>query len=544
MRKRPPSNSPRRGEYSFLPCTLGRLGGGIALWVSALAALAALLTLAALLLIRFGLYTPTNPDALTRTLQISGAVFVLGLAVYAIILPDKVRQLLTGRQVRYGSNLAVLTLAFLGILISLNYLAYKNPQQWDLTANQSRTLAPETLDVLAALPDKVEATAFFTAYTDMSAAEALLLDFKANGNFDYQFVDPDLNPVAAREAGITGDGKILLTMGDLQEIVPYASEQELLRGLLRLLNPGERTIYFLTGHGEYELDAASERSASRVLETLSEKNYNVLPLNLLAENAIPDDALTLVVFGASEPFTENEIALLDKYLTSGGSLLILAEPTPISGLAAEDDTLAAYLAERWRVLLDDNLMIDPSTTPPSNAVSYSYAAHPITEKMNNLVVYFPFARGLSITADESLVQTELVLTIERAWGETDFSALEAEGNPVAFDIGEDTPGPLVMAVAVEDEANDARVVIFGNALFASDEAFDAYGNGDLFINAVDWVAEQENLISLTPRPPVERIFSAPNDFQLIIILISSICLLPGMMIVGGFLAWRNRKRLG
>ena len=518
----------------------------LAPFASVLALLTALVASLLMGLARFGLYTPSSPDALTRALQVSGAVFVLGLAIYAIILPDKVREILIGRQVRYGSNLAVLTLAFLGILISLNYLAYKNPQKWDITTDKSRTLADETIEVLTALPEKVEATAFFTAYTDMSAAEELLLDFKSssNGNFDYQFVDPDLNPVVAREAGITGDGKILLTMGDRQEIVPFASEQELLRGLLRLLNPGERTLYFLTGHGEYELNTASERSASRVLETLSEKNYTVLPLNLLAENAIPNDALTIIIFGATEPLTDNEIALLDDFLANGGSLVVLTDPTPISDLADKDDSLTAYLAEKWGVLFEDNLIIDPSVNPPSNAVSYSYAAHPITEKLNNLAVYMPFARSLSITEDSAFVHTELAITIERSWGETDFSALDADGDPVEFEIGEDKPGPLAMAVSVEDVERGARLVVFGNATFAGDETFDAYGNGDLFVNAVDWAAEQESLISLTPRQQVERTFIPPSQGQLVVILISSICLLPGMMIVGGFVAWRNRKRLG
>ena len=445
---------------------------------------------------------------------------------------------------RQGENLLMLTLAFLGVLVAVNYLAYRNPHKWDLTANQSRTLAPETLDVLAALPEKVEAIAFFTAYTDMSAAESLLLDFKANGNFDYQFVDPDLNPVAAREAGITGDGKVLLTMGDLQEIVPVASEQEMLRGLLRLLNPGERTVYFLTGHGEYDLDATSERSASRVLETLSEKNYTVLPLSLLAENAIPNDALTLVVFGATEPFAANEIALLDTYLSNGGSLVVLADATPISGLDVDDDALSAYLNTRWGVLPDDNFIVDPSVTPSTNAVSYQYAVHPITAKLNNLTVLMPFARSLSITENENLIQTEIVTSIERAWGETDFSALNVDGASPEFEIGADKPGPLVMAASVEDTESGVRLVVFGNALFASDENFDAYGNGDLLVNAIDWAAENENLISLTPREYVERTFIPPSNAQLVVILVGSIILLPGMMVVGGFVAWRNRKRLG
>jgi len=493
-----------------------------------------------------GLYTPADPDALTLALQISAAVFVLGLAIYGILQPDKTRQILTGKRVRYGSNLLILTLAFLGILITINYLVYKNPQSWDLTAEQSHTLAPETLGTLEALPAKVEAIAFFSAYTPMDSAESLLRDFKTNsdGKFDYQFVDPDLNPVAAQEAGITGDGKILLKMDERQEIVPVASEQELLRGMLRLINPDERAVYFIKGHGEYDSEIQGERGATRVLSTLYGKNYTVQPLNLRAENAIPDDALALIVMGATDPFTDNEITLLDDYLTESGGLIVLADPTAISELGAKDDSLAAYLAEDWGISLDDNIIVDPSSSPPSDAVAYSYAAHPITQKMNNVIAYFPFARSIQLVEREEITQTALVTTIDRAWGETDFSALDADGAPVAFDEEADLPGPLTIAASAEDASTQGRVVVFGNAYFASNDAFDAYGNGDLLINAIDWAAEQEELLNLTPKPEVDRIFLAPNDLQLITILLGAVCLLPGMMVVGGFVAWRNRKKRG
>ncbi|MBT3713567.1 MAG: GldG family protein, partial [Anaerolineae bacterium] len=261
--------------------------------------------------------------------------------------------------------------------------------------------------ILAALPEKVEAIAFFSAYTPMDAADQLLLDFKANSNgkFDYQFVDPDLNPVEVREAGITGDGKILLQMREKQEIIPVASEQELLRGMLRLINPDERAVYFLTGHGEYDSEIQGERAVTRAIETLYGKNYIVQPLNLLAENAIPDDALTIVIVGATNPLSADEIALFDSYLADGGGLVALVDPTPLSELGNEEDTLVAYLAESWGVLLDDNLIVDPSSNPPSDAVAYSYAEHPITQKMNNVAAYFPFARSMQFVENKNLTQT-------------------------------------------------------------------------------------------------------------------------------------------
>lgn len=469
-------------------------------------------------------------------------VYFLSLIALGLFLGTA--SLLRWRRGHWERRFSSVALAFFGVLFVLNFYAYKNPHKWDLTANQSRTLASETLETLAALPEKVDALAFFSKNADMAAAEELLLNFKANGNFDYQFVDPTLNPVVAREAGITGDGKILLRMGGAQEIVPVASEQELLRGLLRLLNPAERTLYFLTGHGEYEMLAAPTRSASRLLDTLSEKNYSVKPLNLLTENAIPNDALALVILGATEPLTANEIALLDAYLATGGNLVVLADSPAISGLAGEDDTLSTYLSEHWGVSLDGNYVYTPAVSPPTNAIADTYAAHPITEKLNNLVVIMPFAQSISITPDKTLVYTELVTTAEKVWGETNFSSFNVDGAPVAFDIGEDKPGPLVVAASVEDFASGARLVVFGDALFASDTNFDAYGNGDLIINAIDWAAENEGLISLTPRHDVERSFIPLNNGQLGVVLFGSIVLLPGMMVLGGVIAWRNRRKLG
>lgn len=74
-------------------------------------------------------------------LQISLACIIVGLAIFAVLDPEKVRTALTGRQARYGSNALVMTLAFFGIVVVANFLAYKNPYRWDLTENKQNTLA-------------------------------------------------------------------------------------------------------------------------------------------------------------------------------------------------------------------------------------------------------------------------------------------------------------------------------------------------------------------------------------------------------------------
>ena len=105
-------------------------------------------------------------------------------------------------------------------------------------------------------------------------------------------------------------------------------------------------------------------------------------------------------------------------------------------------------------------------------------------------------------------------------------------------------GPLVLAVAGENSTTGGRVVVFGTSSLAVDQMFDILGNGDMFVNSVDWTAEQEDLASITPRTTTERIFNAPSQIHWILILLSSIFVIPGLVLVAGISTWLARRRQG
>src|SRR5688572_1436049 len=231
----------------------------VGLVVALIACIATGLLGAAKGMIALQMFPDQNTETLDLAFNISWPLILVGLAAYALMAPDTIRRFLTGRQARYGSNSLIQTLAFIGIILAVNVLAYQNPNfldsPWDLTEDKSNTLANETLQALATLPENVTATAFYSANLDPTSADDLLSKFKTNskGKFDYTFVDPDQDPLTARAAGITGDGKILLTMGDKKEVASFASETELTGTLIRLISPGTRAVYFLQGHGEPSL---------------------------------------------------------------------------------------------------------------------------------------------------------------------------------------------------------------------------------------------------------------------------------------------------
>jgi ABC-type uncharacterized transport system involved in gliding motility auxiliary subunit len=474
-------------------------------------------------------------------------VFIVGFAVYALLDPDRVRKLLSGRQARYGSNSLILTIAFIGILVVLNLLANQYPQRWDVTEDKQNTLAPETIQALENLPQPVQATAFYSTRLNTQTAADLLEDFAASsdGKFEYQFIDPDSNPVLVNQLGITGDGKILLQMGEQQEIVTFASESELTGGLIRLLNPEQPMIYFLTGEGEHDIEGGGEGAYSRARQVLESKNYVVNTLNLQAENAIPQDARAIIVAGPLVPLSENSVELLREYLENGGSLMVLANPVPLTEFEDQKDLLAEYLASEWGIALNNDIVVDTNApSSPFFAVGAQYAAHPITEKMQGVAAIFPYSRSLTVGAENiAITPTTLVLTIDQSWGETDFSALEG-GQALEYNPESDAFGPMTLAASAENSANGSRVVVFGNSSFAQDENFDFYGNGDMFVNSVDWVAEQEALINLTSNPPQERTFNPPGSFQFILTIVSVVCLIPLGIIVAGAYAWVLRRKRG
>ena len=493
------------------------------------------------------MFTLENTDGLNLALQISIGVLVLGIAAYAIMAPDSIRRFFTGRQARYGSNSLILSLAVLGIIFVVNYIVFNNPKSWDLTKDQSNTLSEETLQILATLPEKVTATAFYSASLDSSTADELLLKFKSNSNgkFDYAFVDPDANPVAAREAGITGDGKVMLQMGETKEIASFVSEEELARTMIRLISPEPRAVYFLQGHGEPNIEAGGELSYSIAKSTLETKNYTVGTINLLTDKTIPEDALTIIIAGPTKPLSSREVDLLKTYVDGGGSLIVMEDPRFFTEFGDAADPLAEYLVTDWGISLNEDLIIDFSgvTQNALDAASLQYNSHPITQNLNQqYIVILPQARSISLAAAaEDVVTTPLISTSENSWGET--SELVANENP-EFDEATDLPGPLTMAAAGENSTTKGRVVVVGNSVFASDTIFDAYGNGNLFINSVDWAAEQEDLLSIPVRETTQRTFLPPTQGRFLLLTIMVVLVVPGMVVFAGVYSWYTRRKRG
>jgi ABC-type uncharacterized transport system involved in gliding motility auxiliary subunit len=81
----------------------------------------------------------------------------------------------------------------------------------------------------------------------------------------------------------------------------------------------------------------------------------------------------------------------------------------------------------------------------------------------------------------------------------------------------------------------------GNSDFAANPYFEAQGNGNLFMNMVSWLAQEEDLISIRPKAPEDRkIMMSESQQRMLQILV--MFLLPGSVLVAGIIVWTRRRR--
>jgi ABC-type uncharacterized transport system involved in gliding motility auxiliary subunit len=481
------------------------------------------------------------------TFQVTLGLFVLGIAGGILLDPGRVRRLLSGRQARYGSNALLVSLAVLGIIGVVNYLIYQNPKSWDLTEDQQYSLAPETVKILDELDQPVQLKGFYTP--SLSGARdnirPLLEQYQVNsgGKLTFEFIDPDKNPAAVRQYGVTKDASIVVVMGDQTTVVQPVSEQDLTSALIRLANPGNRVVYFLTGHGEHDTASSTDTGYSQVAASLKAKNYTVTALNLLQSGKVPEDAQAVVIAGPQLALSSDEVKMLQDYQAGGGSLVVLYEPSVSTKISATDDPLQSYLEQTWGISFQDDLIVDFSSTLPLAGLASSYANHPITQRLQGQTTFYPTARSLAITTASAASRsvTALVNTSQGAWGETNIQMV-VDSNQAQFDEGSDFPGPLAVGAVGQDSSSGSRLVVFGDSDFADNSYYFNYANGDLLINSIDWAAKQDALIDLTPKQSTSRFVAPPSIRMLGLVFLVTIILLPGGALGTGVIVWWQRRR--
>jgi ABC-type uncharacterized transport system involved in gliding motility auxiliary subunit len=455
---------------------------------------------------------------------------------------------------KYGSSALVGTLLGIAILGLLAFLSTRYSQRFDWSEQRVNTLTSQSLKLLEGLADELRMTAFFPSGPEFIGARDLLDRYAyASPRIQLEFADPNQRPDLVAALAVDSEslaaGLVHLALAEESVAVTELSESAITNALVKLSRDEERTIYFLEGHNERPIvgeRADQAKGFGRALQALRNETYRVESLLLAAAGDVPDDADLVVIAGPTRPFPVQEHTALARYLERGGALFVLLDPRSNSDIGAD--------LRRWGVEVGDDVIFDAKLAlfgQEASPFAGKYAHHPITGEMRD-VVLFHMVRSVDVAEGYSDLQT-VVFTGEDSWAERDLEGWTRSGR-ATFDEG-DLLGPVGVMVAgsldsgsdgasSDDEEGGARLVVVGDSDFASNEYIANYQNRDLFVNAVNWLVDDSEHISL--RPPISRASRfrlSADEFMRIQYL--SLFVLPETIAVLGVLAWwLRRKRPG
>jgi len=496
------------------------------------------------------------PERRLWTLSITGFGALLFLAG-VVLNARSIGAALRGRRARAASASLGYTLTVLAVVVLANFLATRHHKRIDLTENRDFSLSEQTAKVLEGLPREVTLTSFSR---DGDPGRQKLQDLLDEYTYrtrklTVRYVDPDKNPAEVKRYNVTELGTIVIESGKQEQRVNLGDEEAITNALIKVTTDRERIVYSTTGHGEHDFNDTDRGGLSALKSALEKQNYVVKPLQLAA--GVPADASAVIIDGPQKPFLEAEVKMISDWVEGGGRLLLMQDPGVDPGFG---EMLARFgAAVRKDVVIDkvSQLFGGDARIPMVPADGYD-RSHPITKTFDYQTMY-PLASSLDIKEPPppDVTAVKLARTSELSWGEV--SEEEFQSGRIQLDDN-DTRGPITLAAAFERKANTpaehpagtdgapkpsapgARLVLFGDGDFASNNYFNAGGNGDLALNAIAWLVEQGELMSIRPKSGTPRIaiLSAPQVFYYFwtIVAIAPLCI----ALVGVGIWWR-RKRL-
>lgn len=456
--------------------------------------------------------------------------------------------------VRRGSLLVYL-IVVLAILVGVNVLASRHDRSWDLTKGQQNSLSNESVKVLKGLQQPLHLLYFDRSANFASARTFLSRYQRVSRLVDVQFIDPDRHPDQARQYKIQSYGTTVVQSGSQQQTVATLAEQDLTNAIVRVLKGGRKVIYFTQGEGELDPSDTGRNGYSDLKTALESENFTVEKLVLAQSPKIPADCAVLIVAGPTHALVAPEVQAIQDYINQGGRVLFMLTPVTAG-------PLVDYLQTSLNVKLTPDVVVDTSGigrlfgASELMPIAATYDPHPITAQMNQEATLFPYTRTVEAEAaptasTSKAVVSPLVETTPQSLASTSFT-----GGKVAVDAS-DRHGPLTLGVAGtlavspaaaapataaanSPDSTEARYVVYGSPDFVSNSILGFNGNRDLFLNSLDWLASQQDFISIRPKTaantPVN--LSAAQMRWVLIIFLGGLPLI--VVIIGCGIWWRRR----
>jgi ABC-type uncharacterized transport system involved in gliding motility auxiliary subunit len=481
------------------------------------------------------------------------ALLGLGLAAVIVYVLFNLSALKNGfkrRSFIYSSNLLLVVAVVLAIVVLANYFLARHHTRVDFTSSKLHSLSDQSVKVVKALKKDIVLKAFFREGNVSRGSIENLMKIYAyeSPRIKYEFIDPDKNPGLVKRYEVTQDGTTIFESGDKDSRITTSTEEDITNAIIKITRDKKKVIEFLEGHGEASIEDTADNGYSSVKADLEKMGYEVKKLPLALSEGFPADCALLIIPGPKKALLPNEIETIKGYIGRGGRVFFMIDPETDPGLTP--------LLGSYGVKLENDLIVDTVSRLLGGdyfmPVVTEYESHEITRNFR-YATFFPFARTVEPTGvkPDAATLTPIAKTSPNSWSERQLGQKQ-----VKFDKDKDKQGPATLALVEtlkakgapdqsgEKKASDqeARLAVFGDSDFAANRYFALSGNGNFFLNTVNWLTEESDLISIQPRTSSPRTIQlSPAQGRLIFFV--SVVILPLIVLLLGASVWLRRRSL-
>lgn len=405
---------------------------------------------------------------------------------------------------RHWLRLGLGVLGFAGMLVMVLVLVARQGWRLDLSAGQRFSLSERARNVLRALDRDVRVFAFVRSDDPRNAEIEDLLRRAAHETprLRFELVDLNRNPALAREYGVGAFASFVVESGGRRRSFTNPREESLVAAILRVSGQSPRVAYFTLGHGEGDPRNDDRRAGySQLAATLQGELLEWRPLEIGASSGVPGDADVVVMLGLQQDWPLSDLLRLRAYLENGGGLLVLIDPGSFPSLSG---FLAGY-----GVRLEAGVVVDPLARLVAGdrltfVVPGRLASAPIAAALKAAPLVSGARAMKFVSPQERVVNgVEFLHSASSSWLAR-VAGPSADGNE-AFVAGRDQRGPIAVAMSVEVALageRQARIVVIGDSDFAGNSMLEYLGNKDLFLNALNWLTGDNELIGIRAQHQV------------------------------------------
>ncbi len=284
------------------------------------------------------------------------AVAAIAFLAWLFLDAANIASMFRKKGAKHGLSQGVSVILAILVAFGIGFLSKRDRfnKSYDVTKEGVNTLSPESKKLVSQLEAKkqdVVVHAFFQDEQKKAQFTKLLALYQnAGGPFQVEYIDPQTDPTRAMAENITVPDTVLFKLGKQESRLTSFSEEKMSNALVRVMKDKERTVYFLSGHGEPDIESKDPVGLSLAKAEMESERFKVKQAKLLELGKYPDDADLVILAGPRYDLLPAEKDILEKAMADAKPLMILVD-------ALLDLPNVKALAADAGVKLNDDLLI-------------------------------------------------------------------------------------------------------------------------------------------------------------------------------------------